>query len=138
MSGPATGGRGLSIRPRYADLFEALCDPDQARSDLAFDAVLFDRGEAVPDLIVCYHESPRNAKLRYLLIQLMGFSEDPRAIPTVVSALDDRHPVVRAEACRAIEDLRATDHRAALEARLSDPDPQVREAAQEAIDSLWG
>lgn len=137
MEGPATRGRGLPIRPRYADLFENLCDPDQARADLAFDAILFDRGEAVPDLIACYEESPRNAKLRYLLIQLMGFSEDPRALPAVLAALEDRHPVVRAEACRALEDLRALDQRAALEARLDDPDPQVREAAREAIDSLW-
>ena len=127
----------MTISPRYADLFEDLCDPDQERADHAFDAILFDRGQAVPALERCYELSPRNAKLRYLVVQLLGFSGDPRAIPPVVRALDDRHAVVRAEACRALEDLRATDHREALEARRTDVDAAVRLAAEEAIDSLW-
>jgi HEAT repeat protein len=126
----------LPIRPRYADLFESLCDPDQDRADRAFDAILFDRGEAVDDLAQCYQESPRNAKLRYLVIQLMSFSGDKRATPMVVTALNDRHPVVRAEACRGLEDLKARGHIADLEARLGDVDPAVREAAGETLEAL--
>ena len=38
------------MRPRYADLFKALKDPDPARADAAYDALLFDRGAALPDL----------------------------------------------------------------------------------------
>ena len=33
------------MRPRYADLFKALLDEDPRRSDTAYDAVLFDRGD---------------------------------------------------------------------------------------------
>lgn len=126
----------MPIRPRYADLLEALCDPDQDRADRAFDSILFDRGEAVPDLAQCYQEEPRNAKLRYLVVQLLSFSGDKRAIKTVVEALNDRHPVVRAEACRGLEDLRARQHIDLLEARLDDVDPKVREAAEEALEGL--
>ena len=126
----------MTIRPRYADLFEALCDPDQERSDRAFDSILFDRGEAVPDLAQCYQEAPRNAKLRYLVVQLLSFSGDKRAIPTVLVALNDRHPVVRAEACRGLEDLKARQHIDDLHARLADVDPDVREAAAETLAVL--
>ncbi len=124
------------MRPRYADLFEALCDPEPERVDRAFDAILFDRGEALPDLAECYRISRRNAKLRYMLIQLLGFTEDPRAIPTVALALEDSHPLVRAEACRSLEDLKAQDHAPQLEARLQDMDAFVRKAAREALESF--
>jgi len=126
----------LTIRPRFADLFEALCDPDPERADRAFDSILFERGEALEDLRACYQESKRNAKLRYLLVQLMGFSGDARAIPMVMTALDDSHPVVRAEACRALEDLNAKAAREALRARLEDLDGDVRLAAEEALRGL--
>lgn len=126
----------MAIRPRYADLFEALCDPDQERADRAFDSILFDRGEAVPDLAQCYQEAPRNAKLRYYVVQLLAFSGDKRALPTVLQALRDRHPVVRAEACRGLEDLKATKHLAELEERLTDVDPGVREAAEQTLEVL--
>ena len=56
--------------------------------------------------------SPREPKLRFYAIQLMGFTEDARAIPLVMEALTDHDPSVRAEACRALEDLGAV---AALE-----------------------
>ncbi|MEL6347506.1 MAG: HEAT repeat domain-containing protein [Myxococcota bacterium] len=126
----------MTIRPRYADLFEALCDPDPDRADRAFDAILFDRGEALPDLKECYQQATRNAKLRYLIVQLMGFSGDPRAVAMVAPALQDHHPVVRAEACRALEDLGAKTQREALQAMLDDEDPVVRIAAKEALESL--
>jgi HEAT repeat protein len=124
------------MRPRYADLFEALCDPDPERADRAFDAILFDRAEALPELLECYQGAKRNARLRYLAIQLMGFTEDKRAIPMVLPALEDPHPLVRAEACRSLEDLNATQHRAALEARLGDMDALVRKAAAEALENI--
>ena len=124
------------MRPRYADLFEALCDPDPERADRAFDAILFDRADALPELAECYQTSPRNARLRYLSIQLMGFTEDERAIPLVVKALEDPHPLVRAEACRSLEDLGAVNARPVLEARLDDMDALVRKAASEALQNL--
>ena len=88
------------MRPRYADLFEALEDPDPYRADAAYDAVLFDRGEALPDLEELYKTRGDNDNLRFLAIQLMGFSEDKRAIPLVVTALQDPSPRVRDEARR--------------------------------------
>ena len=80
------------MHPRYADLFEALCDPDPERADRAFDAILFDRAEALPDLEEVYQTSKRNARLRYLSVQLMGFTEDKRAIPMVIKDLEDGLP----------------------------------------------
>ncbi len=124
------------MRPRYKDLFEALKDPDPERADQAFDSILFDRGEALPDLVECYKISTKDPLLRFYAVQLMGFSGDPRAIEAVIPALDDPQADVRAEACRALEDLRARDARDALEARTRDLDVDVRRAAREALENL--
>jgi len=126
------------MRARYADLFEALKDPDPVRSDKAFDDILFDRGNALPDLIEAYGMQREEYVVRYYIVQLMGFTEDPRAIPTVMEALDDPHPDVRAEACRALEDLRARDALPNLHSRLEDMDSKVRLAAEETIRALGG
>ena len=121
-----------TMRPRYRDLFSAMCDSDPYRADAAYDAVLFDRAEALPDLVELYRNSPREPKLRFYAIQLMGFTEDSRAIPVVIEALADHDPTIRAEACRALEDLAATDALALLKERVDDLDPEVRRAAREA------
>lgn len=124
------------MRPRYADLFRALKDPDPARADAAYDALLFDRGEAIPDLVECYRGSRRDAELRFYAVQLLAFSGDIRAVPFVIEALTDPDPGVRAEACRALEDLDARAAAAALIARTEDLDASVREAARDALDAM--
>jgi HEAT repeat protein len=124
------------MRPRYRDLFDAFLDPDPARADAAYDAVLFDRAEALPDLTELYNQSADEPGLRFYAIQLMGFSEAAEAIPIVERALKDEDPGVRAEACRALEDLRARDSGAALEEASEDADAKVRRAAREAMSAL--
>ncbi|MCB9778217.1 MAG: HEAT repeat domain-containing protein [Alphaproteobacteria bacterium] len=124
------------MRPRYKDLFKALKDPDPARADTAFDAILFDRGEALPDLVECYQGNPKDPLLRFYAVQLMGFSGDKRAVEPVLAALDDPEPDVRAEACRALEDLRARDVTEQLEARTRDVAVEVRRAARDALEQL--
>jgi HEAT repeat protein len=123
------------MRPRYADLFRRMRDPDQVLADAAFDAVLFDRADALPDLVECFQTS-RDAKMRFDVVQLLGFTESPLAVPTLVAALDDKDASVRAEACRALEDVRAVVAIPTLEARLTDVDTDVRHAAAEALTSL--
>ena len=123
------------MRPRYADLFRKMQDPDPSRQDAAFDAVLFDRAEAVPDLIECYRSEPETL-LRYFVVQLMGFSGSEDAVSTLVFALDDPSPEVRAEACRSLEDLRARAAVDALTARLDDVNGGVRDAARDALSAM--
>ncbi len=107
------------MRPRYRDLFAALLDPDPSRADAAYDAVLFDRGDALEDLVELYDESKAEPSLRFYAIQLMGFSDSKGAIEPVVRALKDSDASVRAEACRALEYLRARrsvdDHQDSLD-----------------------
>ena len=124
------------MRPRFADLFDALLDPDSSRADAAYDAILFERGEALADLAELYNRSSGEESLRFLAVQLMGFTEDRAAIPLVVAALDDAAPSVRAEACRALEDLRARDAGDELKARVTDLDANVRRAARDALTAL--
>jgi HEAT repeat protein len=124
------------MRPRYADLFRRMRDPDPVAADAAFDAVLFDRAEALPDLIECLQKSKKDPILRFLCVQLLGFSESPEALPALLEALEDKSPVVRAEACRSLEDLAHPSAIPHLEARLSDVDEEVRVAAEEALQAV--
>ena len=124
------------MRPRYIDLFQRMRDPDPDERDSAFDAVLFDRHEALPDLMECYVMAGLEPGLRFLIVQLMGFSGATEAIDPVRGALEDPDPQIRAEACRSLEDLRAHSARDCLEQRLSDVSPIVRQAAAEALTGL--
>lgn len=124
------------MRPRYKDLFNALRDPDPTRADSAFDAILFDRGEAIPDLIECYQQAKKDALLRFYAIQLLGFTSDERAVEPVLGALSDPEPEVRAEACRALEDLRAKEAIPKLQACTRDENSEVRRAAREALEQF--
>jgi HEAT repeat protein len=124
------------MRPRYTDLFVRLRNPDPIQSDAAFDAILFDRGEALPELIECYRLAAKDHILRFYSIQLMGFSGHAGALPTLLEALSDREPMVRAEACRSLEDLGVKEAIPALEARVSDMDAGVRIAAIEALEAI--
>lgn len=134
--------------PRYADLFRRMLDPEQELADAAYDAVLFDRADAVNDLVECYEacaapparglarRQEQCTTLRFLAVQLLGFSGSTDALPTILAALDDKSPLVRAEACRSLEDLCHPAALPLLEARLADVDPAVCAAAAEAILAL--
>ncbi len=124
------------MRPRYQDLFAALLDTNPLRADDAFDAILFDRGEAIPDLVELYDRETREPRYRFYAIQLLGFTQDERAVPHVLRSLDDHDPMIRAEACRALEDLKARSALGVLRNRTQDLDPDVRCAAREAIAVL--
>jgi HEAT repeat protein len=124
------------MRPRYADLFIRLRDPDPIKSDAAFDAILFDRGEALPELIECYSLAKKDHILRFYAVQLMGFSGHAGALHTLLGALEDPDPMVRAEACRSLEDLGTEESVAALEARVDDMNAAVRIAAVEALEAI--
>jgi len=126
------------MRPRYADLFKRMRDPDPVKSDAAFDAVLFDRGHALPDIVECYELAARDHIIRFYAVQLMGFSGCPDAVPTLLIALEDREPLVRAEACRSLEDIgvRCGEVCSALEGHLNDIDPDVAKAARDTLQTL--
>lgn len=131
-------GYDANMRPRYKDLFERMRDPDPVAADAAFDAVLFDREGALPDLVECLDRSKQDHSLRFMCVQLLGFSGARAAVVPLVHALDDRNPIVRAEACRSLEDLKAHDAIPELRARLEDLDVDVRLAAAEAILAIEG
>ena len=126
------------MRPRYADLFRRLRDPDPIKQDAAYDAVLFDREEALPDVVECYGLSNDDALMRYFMVQLMAFSGSKGAVKPLIRALEDPDPLVRVEACRGLEDLRSKTAMPALRARLTDLDADVREAASDALEAIRG
>ena len=95
------------MRSRYSALFERMASADPDARDFAFDEVLLDRERALPALIEGYHKYRDQPDLRFMLVQLMGFTNVRAAVPAVVAALEDHDPYIRAEAWRALEDLLA-------------------------------
>lgn len=124
------------VRPRYADLIRRLQDPDPRAADLAFDALLFDREDAVSDIAEAYGTWDLPFLVRRDLVQLLGFSECPDAVATVEAALEDPAPVVRAEACRSLVDLRSRASLPWIRRRLKDLDSEVRSAALDGVHAL--
>ena len=64
-----------NITPRYRDLFLALLDPDNLRSDYAFDHLLYERKDAVPALVECFHllfETSNRLQLQSRMISTDG------------------------------------------------------------------
>jgi HEAT repeat protein len=109
-------------------------NPDER--DAAFDAVLFERRNAIPDLIACYNLAKKEYLLRFYAVQLLGFTRDKEAAATLIIAMDDPEAMVRAEACRGLGDIGHKDSLAQLKARLDDMDIGVRIAAAEAIAAI--
>lgn len=130
----------IQIPPYYRDLFAAMTHDDSSISDSAFDKVMFERGQAVPYICAQYYNSqsrtPKARKLRYYCIQLLSFSESSEAIPTILDALNDEYPLVRKEACYAVEDHKIIDALPQIRKRLQDMSPEVRHVAQEVYDFL--
>jgi len=124
------------MRPRFVDLFENILSRDTSRSDAAYDAILFERGEAIPDLVECYQRPESKADLRRVIVQLLGFTGDVRAVKHVMEALLDKSPIVRSEACLALLDLNAREAIPALRERCEDLDVNVRAAARDALEGL--
>ncbi len=121
----------------YRDLIRRLARAESAQEfNRAFDALLFERERAVPALAEAYRSATKQPGLRYTLVQLLGFSGDLNALPHLLEALDDPDPRVRAEACRALEDLGDRAAAEALARRVDDVDPEVREAAREALAAV--
>ena len=125
-----------AITPRYRDLFKGMLDSDRNRADAAYDAILFDRKLAAPALIEQYKKAKKNEVLRYLCVQLMGFSDSKKVITPLIDALDDPSAMVRREACFALEDLTAVEALDTIKQRTQDVDPSVRQIATEVFDLL--
>ncbi|RDI71861.1 HEAT repeat domain-containing protein, partial [Halopelagius longus] len=86
---------------------------------------------AVGPLCDAYDEE---SELRWNVVAALGRIRDPRAIPTVVAALDDDDPSVRRRACRASAQLGTAAAVSPLcDRATSDPNADVR---REAIDAL--
>ena len=66
----------------------------------------------------------------------MGKLRDPRAIPTLVSMLDDERWEVRANAVQAIGMIGDSSARGAVEPLTDDPNSMVRDAADAALAKL--
>jgi hypothetical protein len=117
-----------------AELLSELDSPDpEARAD-AVDWIDLD-GEALERLISLLESDP-DAEVRATIVDRLGEEESPAAIAALVVALRDPDSEVVLRAIEILEFEAEAWLIPELERRLAHPDPEVREAAQIAIDFL--
>jgi hypothetical protein len=75
-------------------------------------------------------------RLSYRGAEALGLIRDKRALPYLISALDDREESVRAGAAWALGELRCAEAIQPLLRRRSDPESRVREAITSALAAL--
>lgn len=110
----------------------ASADPSQRMATLQALARAGDE-KALQELITFLGSSEALVRIR---ARLALYAIGHVAVPALMKALDDDNPSMRAEAAMVLGALRAETAREKLAALLNDPDPQVRQAAQQALTRL--
>jgi HEAT repeat protein len=117
-----------------AELLSELDSPDpEARID-AVDWIDLD-GEALERLISLLESDP-DAEVRAAIVDRLGEEESPAAMEALINALRDPDSEVVLRAIEILEFEAEAWLIPELERLLAHPDPEVREAAQDAIDFL--
>lgn len=80
--------------------------------------------------------SSRDEKARLAAVLALGKLKDPRAVPALIRALDDKSNVVRAVAATALGFAGDSRAEGPLTRKLNDADPTVRARAREALERL--
>src|SRR2546427_4463503 len=118
-------------------LLRCLHDPRPLIVAEAIDGLRHNGWQMAMDQIIplVAHASPAvvGAALRYI----SAFDRD-RAVPLLCQALRHSEALVRENACDELDQLEALEAIPALLPLLEDPHPQVRQAAQTALDNLRG
>jgi HEAT repeat protein len=104
--------------------------PDPAIREAAIEGLARFGPEALPPLRALLGK--KGTETRAAAVRALGALGTPQAIRLVRSSLEDKAPVVRHDACRALGEAQDTGSAPALVRLISDPDPAVREAAEEA------
>jgi HEAT repeat protein len=120
--------------PRSAGrLVQALHDP--ALETAALEALRAIGGAALPEMERAFHTA--TPAVRRLLVALVGKLDDRHGRKVLLAALADDTSHVRAEAALALGDGGFTDAvRPLMDLKASDPSPQVRQAAAQALTRL--
>ena len=92
--------------------------------------------EAVTAL--CQGFSVKSALLRHELAYVLGQMQDSLAVPTLIRVLshDDEHVMVRHEAAEALGAIGDINAKSTLEKFLTNPNPEVSESCEVALDLL--
>ncbi|MGB0652926.1 MAG: HEAT repeat domain-containing protein [Thermoplasmatota archaeon] len=94
-------------------------------------------GEAAVEALAAAFADP-SALLRHELAYVLGQMQDPHAVPflTEVLATEDEHVMVRHEAAEALGAIGLPESKAVLERFLHDPNPEVAESCEVALDLI--
>ncbi len=103
-------------------------------------AGLLGAGEALEAFAGLWGRSTFSTRLGLLLAAQTALEEDPRAlddaVPELVRLLDSPDPPLRGDTADLLGSIGHPGARPALERLAADPDPEVAEAAREALDRL--
>ncbi len=131
VSGDPIERAGEPPSEEMAEMLAALDDPDpETRADAVFWIDL--EGDALEQLVSMLESDP-DAEVRASVVDRLGDEESPAATAAVTAALRDREPEVVLRAIEVLEFDAGDWLLPELERLLTHSDPEVREAAEDAI-----
>jgi HEAT repeat protein len=131
-----------AVRRRAAELAAArphvaidavLADPDPSVVEAAAWAAGERGNAAAVPLLTTVARNHDDALCREAAVAALGAIGDPAGLPTVLAATTDK-PAVRRRAVLALAPFEGDDVDAALQRALTDPDRQVRQAAEDLLE----
>jgi len=119
------------------ELLAAMADPDpQVRAIAAQIAASLPGGEAVDKWLGLLKKAPANDRAGILFI--LGAVGDPKALPAVLAAMDDKDKATRLEAMRSAAAIGGQEAAEALVARVFTKDDEQQQTALESLTKNRG
>jgi HEAT repeat protein len=117
-------------RPDVRSLLKShLVNPDGGIAAAAVDALAHLPASAVRDEMLHLRRDER-PQVRGAVLRYLARNDGPMAIPTLIEALSDPHPIVRECAIDQLDALDAVDALSGVRKLAADSNPDVREAAE--------
>lgn len=136
---PPLDGETSGHRGKVAELRVRLADTDLPmfqRMRCVFTLRNLGGADAVEALAACFHDP--SALLRHEVAYVLGQMQDPHAVPFLTAVLEkpDEHVMVRHECAEALGAIGQTISIAVLEKYRRDPNPEVAESCDVALDLI--
>lgn len=109
---------------------------DEAARMQAFNKLVLDWTNQRPDLERIATDANHDARERWVVVRVIGQTNDPAAAAVLTTLLKDPMPAMRAGAASALADLGDKEHADAIEPLLQDDAMFVRAAAADALGTL--
>ena len=132
----ALSSPGVKVRGADSVFISHLDDKDPQVVSAAIDGLRLRGDDGQVDRVVTVMQRRRSPFIKGAALRYLSRFRPDRAYPILLGALQHRHFVLRMNAADELGDLGRPEAIPHIKALLDDPDADVRDAAQSAIDAL--